>query len=95
MKGWSMRKQFWEIIKEDRFKTYEVLGLSTDDTALTNMTCAMQKVGMDVRCETPPYPATTRDSIPDGYAQIGFTEEKGLLIRLKKEYAEQIQKPTG
>lgn len=29
-----MRKQFWEIIKDDRSKTYEVLGLSTDDTAL-------------------------------------------------------------
>ena len=26
-----MKKQFWEIIKDDRFSTYEVLGLSTDD----------------------------------------------------------------
>ena len=90
-----MRKQFWEIIKDDRSKTYEVLGLSSDDTALTKMTCEMQQAGMDVRCETPHYPVTTKDSIPSGYAQIGFIEEKGLLVRLKKEYAEWTQKQAG
>ncbi len=90
--GQSVKKQFWEIIKDDRSKTYEVLGLSSDDTALTNMTYAMQQAGMHVRCETPDYPGTTKDSIPSGYAQIGFREEKGLLVRLKKEYAERTQK---
>jgi len=47
----------------------------------------LQKAGMHVRCETPPYPATTKESIPGAYAQIGFKEEKGLVIRLKHELA--------
>jgi hypothetical protein len=89
--GESMKKQFWEIIKDDRSKTYEILGLSSDDTALTAMTRAMQQVGMNVRCETPHYPGTTKDSIPAGYTKIGFREEQGLLTRLKKEYTELTQ----
>lgn len=83
-----MGKQFWEIIKDDRSKSYEVLKFSSDDTALTNLTCDMQKVGLQVRCETSPYPSTTKESISTDYSSIGFKEEKGLMARLKQEYAE-------
>ena len=87
-----MRKQFWEIIKDDRSNTYEVLGLSADDRELTNLTCAMQKAGMHVRFEALAYPATTKESIAAGYGRIGFREEKGLMIRLRTEYGDRIQK---
>ena len=50
---------------------------------------------MHVRCETPPYPATTKESIPGDYAQIGFKEEKGLMIRLKHEQRRANSAMTG
>lgn len=78
-----MRNQFWEIIKDDRSNSYEILRVSSDDTALTNLTCEMQKAGMQVRCETVPYSSTAATAGP-----IGFSEEKGLMARLRQEYAE-------
>lgn len=87
-----MGKQFWEIIKDDRSKTYELLRVSSDDTILTNITCEMQKVGMQVSCETTPYPSVTKESISAGYLSLGFKDEKGLMERLRQEYAELSQK---
>lgn len=81
-----MRKQFWEIIKDDKSNSFEILGVSSDDSAFTNLTCEMQKAGMQVRCETVPCSSTT---IPAG--PIGFTEENGLMARLRREYAERTQ----
>ena len=40
--------KFWEIIKDDKLNSFEILGASSDDTALTNLTCEMQKAGMQV-----------------------------------------------
>jgi hypothetical protein len=74
-------QDFWEVIKDDSRKTFEVIRQSFDDTHLTKLTCEMQEYGLPVRCET--IPATKpRQDIPLGYRQIGYTEESGLYDRL-------------
>lgn len=78
-------KRFWEIIKDDRSQTFEVLGLSSNDTKLTNDTASMQDSGMHVRCETIDE-KHSEDDISDQYRQISISKEKGLMERLKYEY---------
>lgn len=80
------RRQFWEIVKDDEAKTFEVLGKSYDDRPLIKVTCEMQDAKMPVRSETLEL-TTARHQIPDGYAHIGYTEEPGLYDRLKSELA--------
>ena len=70
---------------DDSTKTIEVLGLSFDDTALTNLVCAMQDAGMSVRCQTADLPHTS-EQIADGFADIEFRVETGLYSRLKTEF---------
>lgn len=79
------RREFWEVIKDDDTKTYEILGLSSDDTRLTDMVFEMQQVGMHVRCETIPA-STTRAEIDEGYRHIDYKPEEGLYRRLRSEY---------
>ncbi len=81
------QRQFWEIVKDDEAKTFEVLGKSFDDTPLINLTCEMQKVGMPVRSETIEL-TTARHEIPVGYKHIGYKEESGLMHRLKNVLAD-------
>ena len=85
------RRQFWEIVKDDAAKTFEVLGKSYDDTPLINITCEMQDAGMEVRSETLEL-TTARHEIPAGYVHIGYTEEPGLFDRLKGEFANKERK---
>lgn len=70
---------------DDSTKTFEVLGLSYDDTKLTNLVCEMQDVEMSVRCQCADLPHTPED-IADGFAQIGFRAENGLYRRLTTEF---------
>lgn len=80
-------QDFWEIIKDDSRKTFEVLGRSSDDTHLINLTCEMQEHGLPVRCETMET-TKARHDIPTGYKHIGYTEETGLYRRLLKQLEE-------
>jgi hypothetical protein len=84
------RREFWEIVKDDEAKTFEVLGKSVDDTPLINLTCKMQKAGMPVRSETIEL-TTARQDIPRGYEHIGYEEEFGLMDRLKRELEQKKQ----
>ena len=81
-----MARKFWEIIKDDRSRTFEVLRLSSDNTHITNKTVDMQEAGMQVRCETINDSEVSREEIPDQYAHIDYREEEGLMIRLRYEY---------
>ena len=86
------RAQFWLVIKDGNSKTYEVQGLSMDDTALINLVHEMQGVGMNVAMETPLFPENQKDSLPKLFAYNRFTEEKGLFSRLENELSERCRK---
>ena len=70
---------------DDSTKTVEILGLSYDDTELTNLVCEMQDSGMSVRCQCADLPHTPED-IAAGFAQIGYRVEDGLYRRLTTEF---------
>ena len=88
------REEFWEVIKDDDEQTFEVLGLSSDDTRINKLTCEMQHLGMHVRCETIPCD-TPRSQIPGEYAQIDYRPEDGLYRRLHSEFERRrLQQPA-
>lgn len=87
-----MTRKFWEIVKDDRSRTFEVLPFSTDDTDITNKTVDMQKAGMQVHCETIDVTEVSRDEISDQYAHIDYREEEGLMARLRYEYRRRTDK---
>jgi hypothetical protein len=71
------RQPFREVIMDDSTQTIEVLGLSTNDTALTNLVFEMQAVGIRARCQTA-YETYTPDQIAEHFAEIGYRAEAGL-----------------
>jgi hypothetical protein len=81
-----MNTKFWQIIKDDSKKTFEVCGQISNDNALTNQTYAMQKAGMNVSCMAPP--VTNKTSSRDLIKIVGYTKEVGLQERLLNEYRE-------
>jgi hypothetical protein len=83
-----MNTRFWEIIKDDSKKTFEVIGQTANDNAFTNKVRAMQKSGMNVSCITPP--VTNKTSSKDLVKIIGYTKEVGLNERLLNQYREII-----
>jgi hypothetical protein len=83
-----MNTRFWEIIKDDSKKTFEVIGQTANDNAFTNKVHAMQKSGMNVSCITPP--VTNKTSSKDLVKIIGYTKEVGLNERLLNQYREII-----
>lgn len=78
---------------DDSTKTIEVLGLSYDDTELTNLVCKMQDAGMSVRCQCADLPHTP-EIIAEGFAEIGYRVETGLYRRLTTEFERRKFKRT-
>lgn len=88
-----MITKFWQIIRDDSKKTFEVGDQTSNDNAFTNKIHAMQKAGMNVSCMTPP---VTNKSSSRGLIKIaGYTPEDGLYERLLKEYREIIMRSSG
>lgn len=79
-----MITKFWQIIKDDSKRTFEVCGQVANDNAFTNKTVAMQRAGMHVSCMTPP--VTNKTSSKDLVKVTGYTKEDGLQERLLSEY---------
>lgn len=79
-----MNTKFWLIIKDDSKKTFEACGQASNDNSFTNTTYAMQRVGMNVSCITPP--VTSKTSSKELIKMIGYTREDGLQERLLKQY---------
>lgn len=78
------RRTFWNVVKDDERRSFEVLGLTTDDTPLINETCAMQNLGMRVRSES--IESSVREcDIPASYVHINYLPERGLMERLRAE----------
>ena len=70
---------------DDSTQTFEVLGLSSDDTAVTNLVSEMQDLGIRARCQAAHDPFTS-DQIADGFLEIGYRPEPGLYQRLTAEF---------
>jgi len=79
----------WQIIRDDSKRTFEVCGRTTNDNAFTNRTHAMQRMGMNVSCMTPP--VTSKTSSKEQIKITGYTKEEGLYERLVKEYSEKLR----
>jgi hypothetical protein len=81
--------QYWQIIRDDAKRTFEVCGQITNENHFTNKTHAMQKAGMNVSCMTPPI--TNKTSSKDLIKITGYTKEAGLYERLQREYSQIIR----
>ena len=84
-----MYSKYWLIIKDDYKRTFEVCGQATNENSFTNKTYAMQRVGMNVSCATPP--VTNKTSSRDLIKLTGYTKEDGLQKRLSEEYLEKMK----
>jgi hypothetical protein len=84
-----MNITYWQIIRDDSKRTFEVISKTTNDNAFTNRTHAMQKAGMNVSCMTPP--VTNKTSSKNTLKISGYTQEEGLYERLMKQYSEIIR----
>ena len=76
--------KFWQIIKDDSKRTFEVCGQASNTNPFTNKTYAMQKAGMNVSCVTPPVGG--QNSSKDLIRLTAYTREDGLYERLLAEY---------
>jgi hypothetical protein len=76
--------KFWQIIKDDSKRTFEVLSQEANTNSFTNKTYAMQRSGMNVSCITPP--VSNKNSSKDLIKVTGYTKEEGLYQRLLKAY---------
>ncbi len=79
-----MATKYWQIIRDDSKRTFEVCNQTTNENAFTNKTHAMQKAGMNVSCMTPP--VTNKSSSKEFMKITGYTKEDGLQERLSKQY---------
>ncbi|HYC86164.1 MAG TPA: hypothetical protein VEB86_13120 [Chryseosolibacter sp.] len=81
---------FWQIIKDDSKRTFEVIGREKNTNPFTNEVYGMQRAGMVVSCVTPP--VTNKNSSKDLIKFTGYTKEEGLYLRLQNKYRE-LTKP--
>ena len=85
-----MITKFWQIIKDDSKRTFEVCGQCSSENSFTNKIYGMQKAGMNVSGITPP--VTNKTSSKDLIKITGYTKEDGLQQRLLKQF-QQITMP--
>jgi hypothetical protein len=87
-----MITKFWQIIRDDTKKTFEVCGQVSNDNSFANKTHKMQRAGMNVTHMSPP--VTNKTSSRDLIKIVGYTKEDGLYERLLKEYRDRTM-PTS
>lgn len=85
-----MHTRFWQVIKDDSKRTFEVCGQEQNTNPFTNKAYAMQKAGMNVSCATPP--VTNATSSKDMIKLTAYTREDGLYERLLQEYRDIIMR---
>ena len=79
-----MITKFWQIIKDDSKRTFEVCGQCSSENSFTNKIYGMQKAGMNVSGITPP--VTNKVSHKTSIVVTGYKHEDGLYKRLQAEY---------
>jgi hypothetical protein len=89
------RKEFTELIIDNDTRSFGIVGYSTDDTGLTNLTWEMQQLGMHVRCSTDDS-GKSKEEIVRVMKTIGLTLDDQLYSRLLQEYRrKQLMKDKG
>jgi hypothetical protein len=88
-----MTTKYWQIIRDDSKRTFEVCSQTTNENSFTNKTHAMQKAGMNVSSMTPP--VTGKISSKESIKIVGYTKEEGLQDRLSKEYLAIVMRAAG
>ena len=86
-----MITKFWQIIKDDSKRTFEVCGQCSNENSFTNKIYGMQKAGMNVSCITPP--VTNKTSSRDLIKITGYTKEDGLQQRLLNQFRQMTMPP--
>jgi hypothetical protein len=84
-----MNIKYWQIVKDDSKRTFEVCGQITNENFFANKIYAMQKAGMSVSGLTPP--VTNKTSSKDIIKITGYAREDGLYERLLKQHTEIIR----
>jgi hypothetical protein len=79
-----MNFRYWQVIKDDTKRTFEVCGQISNENSFTNRVYAMQKSGMNVSGVTPP--VTNKTSSKSTIKIVGYTHEDGLYERLSSEF---------
>lgn len=85
-----MHSIFWQIIRDDSKRTFEICGQVSNTNSFTNKIVAMQRAGMNVSCATPP--VTNKTSSKELVKLTGYTYEDGLQQRLLKQFREMMRK---
>jgi hypothetical protein len=81
-----MYSKYWQVVKDDTTRTFEVINQVSNDNAFTNKIHGMQRSGMNISCLTPP--VTNKTSSKSMIKVTGYTMEEGLYERLLKQYME-------
>jgi hypothetical protein len=81
-----MITKFWQILKDDTTRTFEVCGQVSNDNHFSNRTIAMQRAGMNVSCMIPP--VTHKNASRAAVKVDGYSREDGLEERLLRTYRE-------
>lgn len=85
-----MYTKSWQIIRDDKKKTFEICGQTENTNHFENSVHGMQKSGMIVSCLTPP--VSNKNSSQSVIKIAGYKKEDGLHKRLLKEYREKTRK---
>lgn len=88
-----MSVKYWQIIRDDQRRTFEVCGQTTNENSFTNKTHAMQKAGMNVTCMTPP--VTNKTASKESIKIVGYSKEDGLYERLLAQYRDITIRASG
>jgi hypothetical protein len=78
--------KFWQVIKDDSTRTFEVCGQESNTNAFTNQVYGMQRTGLNVSSYTPP--VSNKTSSKDLIKITNYSKEDGLYERLLKKYRE-------
>ncbi len=79
-----MYTRSWHIIRDDKKKTFEVVGQDSNSNHFLNTAQAMQKEGLNITGMT--MPVTGRHASKESISLTGYTREVGLHDRLMAEY---------
>ena len=79
-----MNTKYWQVIRDDARRTFEVCGRESDVNHFTNAIHGMQRAGMSVTGMTPP--VTNKTPSKGAIVITGYVAEDGLFKRLQAEY---------
>jgi hypothetical protein len=79
-----MNTKYWQVIRDDAKRTFEVVGVESDVNHFTNAVHGMQRAGMNVSGMTPP--VTNKVSHKSSIVITGYKPEDGLYKRLQADY---------